>query len=110
MRLLQKEEVREEGAGAVAREGHAAEVTITRVVVRPWVLTEPAADSSIGGSSSQKLAASVGKRAADVDYTQRKSEMARQSKEGWLKIGCQKRKTMCLCRYKRRQWSRPLSF
>ena len=30
MRLLQKEEVREEGAGAVAREGYAAEVSVSQ--------------------------------------------------------------------------------
>ena len=60
MRLLQKEEVREEGAGAVARQGYAAKVSMSQSGSEAVMLTESAADSSIGRSSSQKLAASVG--------------------------------------------------
>ena len=66
MRLLQKEDVREEGAGPVAPEDYAVEVSMSQSGGEAVVLTEPAADSSIGRSSSQKLAASVGKRAAAV--------------------------------------------
>ena len=61
MRLLQKEEVRGEGAGAVAREEYAAEVNVSQSGSEAVVLTEPTTDSSIGRSSSQKLAASGGK-------------------------------------------------
>ena len=45
------------------------------------VLTEPTTDSSIGVSSSQKLAVGVGKRAAVVDCTPGQSEIARPSKK-----------------------------
>ena len=81
MRLLHKKEVREEGAGPVAREGYAVEVSMSQSGGEAVVLTEPAADSSIGRSSSQKLAASVGKRAAAVHCAPGKSEISRQSKK-----------------------------
>ena len=100
MRLLQ-EGVGEEDGGAVSREACAAESTT---------------EACSGRSSSEKLAVSAGKRAAVVECTPGESEIARHGKKTgfWrerLKMRmCQKRKTMCLCRYKRRQWSRPSRF
>ena len=76
MRLLEKEEVREEGARADAGEDYAIEHTSDAVV-----LTEPTTDATSAGSSSQKLAEDLGKRAAGEDCTPEESQMARQGKK-----------------------------
>ena len=55
MRLLQKE-VREEGAGAVAREACATEVSVSQSGSEVVVLTESTTGARSGRSSSEKLA------------------------------------------------------
>ena len=64
MRLLQKEEVREEGAGAVAREEYATEASVSQSGREAVVLTEPTTDARSARSSSSNLAKSAGRAVA----------------------------------------------
>ena len=81
MRLLQKEEVREEGAGTVAREEYATEASVSQSGSEAVVLTEPTTDASSARSSSHKPAGSVGKRVPVARCTSGKSDMAQHSKK-----------------------------
>ena len=107
MRLLQKEEVREESARADAGEEYAIEHTSDAVV-----LTEPTTEASSAGSSSQKLAEGLGQRAAGLDITPEKSEMARQGKKRRIPEAATADKSVSevaadvFFLYKRSQWSR----